>query len=71
MHLVKIHCVYNYRNYHEFGKQDCMCTYVRVGPVVAAPTDPTGPALGFPGRPGLGGGGAILGSPDMGHLAGP
>lgn len=35
MYLVKIHNVYNYRNYHEFGKQDCLCACVyvwRVGP---------------------------------------
>lgn len=35
MYLVKIHNVYNYRNYHEFGKQECLCACVyvwRVGP---------------------------------------
>ena len=41
VYLVKIHYVYNYRNYHEFGKQDCMFTYVCVGHVVPEPTDPT------------------------------
>lgn len=32
MYLVKIHNVYNYTNYHEFGKQDCLCLRVVRGP---------------------------------------
>ena len=40
MYLVKIHNVYNYRNYHEFGKQDCLCACVYVWCVGPEPMGP-------------------------------
>lgn len=33
MYLVKIHYVYNYVNYREFGKQDFMCTHIGAPPI--------------------------------------
>lgn len=40
MYLVKIHNVYNYRNYHEFGKQECLCACVYMWCVGPEPMGP-------------------------------